>query len=67
MNLAHIIDSHPGEATALISRGRITTYGTLRDQVGAARGALVELGVGKGDAVALLCGNTRYFVVAYLA
>lgn len=67
MNLAHIIDPHPGEATALISRGRITTYGVLRDQVAAARGALVELGVGKGDVVALLCGNSRYFVVAYLA
>jgi long-chain acyl-CoA synthetase len=25
------------------------------------------MGVGKGDVVALLCGNTRYFVVSYLA
>lgn len=67
MNLAHIIDGHPSDATALISRGRVTTYGALRDQVGAARGAFTALGVGKGDVVVLLCGNSRYFVVAYLA
>ena len=31
------------------------------------RGGLAALGVGAGDRVALLCGNGRYFVVAYLA
>ena len=31
------------------------------------RGALTRHGVGKGDVVALLCGNSRYFVVSYLA
>jgi len=67
VNLAHIIEGHPADSTALISRGRITTYGALRDQVAAARGALSELGVGKGDVVVLLCGNSRYFLVAYLA
>ncbi|MGA0863206.1 MAG: class I adenylate-forming enzyme family protein [Ilumatobacteraceae bacterium] len=67
MNLAHIIDSHPADATALVSRGRTTTYGSLREQVAAARGAFAELGVSKGDVVVLLCGNSRYFVVAYLA
>lgn len=67
MNLAHIIDGHPATATALISRGRVTTYGTLREQVAAARGAFADAGVGKGDVVALLCGNSRYFVVGYLA
>ena len=67
MNLAHIIEAHPADANALVSRGRVTSYGTLREQVAAARGAFSELGVAKGDVVVLLCGNSRYFVVAYLA
>jgi long-chain acyl-CoA synthetase len=67
VNLADIIESHDAESVALISRGRPTTYGALRDQVAAFRGGLIELGVGCGDRVALLCGNGRYFVVSYLA
>lgn len=67
MNLAHIIDTHPDDALALISRGRPTTYGQLRQQVASMRGELLRLGVSKGDVVALLCGNSRYFVVSYLA
>ncbi len=67
MNLAHIIDSHPADKVAIISRGRPTTYGSLREQVAHVRGGLVALGVGKGDRVALLCSNGRYFVDLYLA
>lgn len=67
MNLAHIIDPHPADHIALYSRGRPTTYGVLRDQVAHLRGGLAELGVGRGDRVALLCGNGRYFVDMYLA
>jgi long-chain acyl-CoA synthetase len=67
MNLSEIIDGHDADSTALISRGRATTYGQLRAQVGAMRGALARHGVGKGDVVVLLCGNSRYFVVSYLA
>ena len=67
MNLAHIIDNHPDDSLALISRGRPTTYGQLRNQVASMRGELQRLGVNKGDVVALLCGNSRYFVVSYLA
>ena len=67
MNLAHIIDEHPDDSLALISRGRPTTYGQLRSQVASMRGELQRLGVSKGDVVALLCGNSRYFVVSYLA
>lgn len=67
MNLAHIIDPHPADQVAIISRGRLTTYGALRDQVAHVRGGLAALGVGKGDRVALLCGNGRYFVDLYLA
>ena len=67
MNLASIIDPHEATATAIISRGRVTTYGQLRQQVEAFRGSLVEMGVQRNDRVALMCGNGRWFVVGYLA
>jgi long-chain acyl-CoA synthetase len=67
VNLSQIIDNHPSDSVALISRGRPTTYGALRDQVGSLRTEFTKLGIGKGDVVALLCGNSRYFVVSYLA
>jgi long-chain acyl-CoA synthetase len=67
VNLAHIIDPHPADKVAIISRGRPTTYGVLREQVEHARAGLANLGVGKGDRVALLCSNGRYFVDLYLA
>src|SRR5690606_35380865 len=67
VNLATIIDPHPGEATALISRGRETDYDTLRTQVAALRGALVEMGLEPGERLAIIAGNNWYFVVSYLA
>ncbi len=67
MNLAHVIDEHDASRVALISRSRPTTYGALRDQVAHVRGGLAALGVERGDRVVLLCGNGRYFVLAYLA
>lgn len=67
MNLANIIEGHAADKIALISRNRETTYAALRDQVASARGGLSALGLGKGDAVALLVGNNRHFVVTYLA
>lgn len=67
LNLASIIDAHEADSIALISRGRPTTYGELRQQVEAFRGSLNQLGVKPGDRIALLCGNGRWFVVAYLA
>ena len=67
MNLAHIIDAHPAERVALFSRGRPTTYGALREQVAHVRGGLAAAGLGKGDCIALLCNNGRYFVDLYLA
>ena len=67
MNLAHIIDDHDADAIALIWRGRTTTYGQLREQVADCRGGLASLGVGAGDRVALLLGNSPHFVVSYLA
>lgn len=67
MNLSSIIEGHRDDSVAIISRGRPTTYGALVQQVASLRGALADLGVGKGDVVALLCGNSRYFVVSYMA
>ncbi|MFM8380767.1 MAG: AMP-binding protein, partial [Actinomycetota bacterium] len=67
LNLASIVDAHPAEQVAIISRGRATTYGDLRQQIEAFRGSLTQLGVKPGDRVAMLCGNGRWFVVAYLA
>jgi long-chain acyl-CoA synthetase len=67
VNLADLIDPHPADAVALISRNRITTYGELRDQVAHARGGLAALGVQRDDRVALVCANGSEFVVAYLA
>ena len=67
VNLAHMIDEHPTDKVAFISRGRETTYGSLRDEVAALRGGFQGLGIGKGDPVVLLASNGRFFVVSYLA
>src|SRR5215472_13843662 len=67
MNLATILDGHPDDDTALLSRGRTTTYGELRSQVAALRGGLVGAGLEPGDRLAVLAGNNWYFVATYLA
>jgi long-chain acyl-CoA synthetase len=67
VNLAHIIDSHPDDHVAIFSRGRPTTYGELRAQVGHVRGGLARIGLQPGDRIVLLCGNGRFFVDLYLA
>jgi long-chain acyl-CoA synthetase len=67
VNLASIVDGHEDSRPAIVSRGRVTDYGTLRSQVAGLRGSLVALGVGRNDRVALVCGNSRAFVVSYLA
>jgi long-chain acyl-CoA synthetase len=67
MNLATLIDPHPADDVALISRGSPTTYGELRAEVAGLRGGLANLGIADGDRVALLCGNGPTFVRAYLA
>ena len=67
MNLATIIDAHPADAVALISRGRNTTYGALREQAAGYRGGLIDLGLEPGDRVGIVCGNNWYFVATYLA
>ena len=67
MNLASIIEPHDAASVALISRGHVTTYGELRDQVAGLRGGLVGLGIEAGDRVGILCANNWYFVSSYLA
>lgn len=67
MNLATILDPHPADAVALVSRGKPTSYGTLREQVAGLRGGLVGLGLEPGDRIGLACGNNWYFVASYLA
>lgn len=67
MNVARMIEPHPADSIALISRNRETTYGQLRDQADRVRGGLVAQGIAAGDRVAILCENNRYFVVSYLA
>jgi long-chain acyl-CoA synthetase len=67
MNLATIVEPHPADAVALISRGKTTTYGTLREQVAGLRGGLVELGLEPGDRVGIVAANNWYFVASYLA
>lgn len=62
-----MIEGHPGDAVALVSRGRETDYATLRAQVGALRGGLAGLGLEPGDRLAIVAGNNWYFVVTYLA
>jgi long-chain acyl-CoA synthetase len=67
MNLASILEPHPDDAVALVSRRRRTTYAELRAQVAALRGGFAELGVTPGDRVGIACGNNWYFAVSYLA
>lgn len=67
MNIASVIETHPADAPALISRGKVTTYGDLRRQAGELRHGLIGLGVQPGDRVALVAANNWFFVVGYLA
>ncbi len=67
LNLSHIVEGHAPERVALISRNRPTTYSELVDQIAQLRGGLAGIGIGVGDRVGIVCGNTRHFVITYLA
>src|SRR5258708_30697649 len=67
MNFANIIERHPESSPALISQGRVTTYGQLKRQVEELRGGLVRAGLEPGDRLAIVTSNTWFFVVSYLA
>jgi long-chain acyl-CoA synthetase len=66
VNLAQICADHPADAVALISRGKETTYGELREQAGRLRGGLVAAGIEPGDRVAIIAANNWYFVISWL-
>ncbi|HTI74921.1 MAG TPA: AMP-binding protein, partial [Mycobacterium sp.] len=55
------------EHDALITPDRRLTFAELRDEVRRAAAALVDLGVGAGDRVAIWSPNTWHWVVACLA
>jgi long-chain acyl-CoA synthetase len=67
VNLASVIEPHPDEAPAIVSRGKVTTYGELRRQVGELRHGLHGLGIEPGDRVAIMSANNWFFAVSYLA
>jgi long-chain acyl-CoA synthetase len=67
VNLASLAEQHPADRRALISRGKVTTWGELQEQAAALRGGLTRLGLEPGDRVAVICANNWYFVVSYLA
>ncbi len=66
MNIASLVETHPADSVALVSRGRETTYGQLAEQASRLRGGLADLGIGSGDRVAIIANNNWYFVVSYL-
>jgi len=67
VNLATVLDGHPPERAALVSRRRRTTYGELRAQVDDLRAGLAELGLAAGDRVGIVSANNWFFVVTYFA
>jgi long-chain acyl-CoA synthetase len=67
VNLAAVIENHPADDVAIVSRGDPTTFGTLRTQVAELRGGFTRLGIEPGDRVAMVAANNWVFVVSYLA
>ena len=67
MNLATLLEDHPGDRTALVASGDRISYGRLRDEIDAVRGVLAGLGLAEGDRIAILCGTNPRFVRAWFA
>lgn len=65
MNIATLLEDHPGSRTAIVSAGDRVTYGRLRAEIAAVRAVLVGLGLEAGDRVAILCGTNTRFVHAW--
>jgi long-chain acyl-CoA synthetase len=66
VNLAGIIESHPGDSVALIEGTESVTYDTLRERVARFAGGLAAAGLTPGDRVAISLPSGSDFVVAYL-
>jgi long-chain acyl-CoA synthetase len=67
VNLATLLDDHPGDRTAIVAGGDRISYGRLRDEIDATRGVLAGLGLDPGDPIAILCGTNPRFVRAWFA
>lgn len=67
VNLATLLEDHPGDRTALVAGGDRISYGRLRDEIDAMRGVLSGLGLEPGDPIAILCGTNPRFVRAWFA
>ncbi|MGB9904939.1 MAG: AMP-binding protein, partial [Desulfotomaculales bacterium] len=61
-----VAEEHP-EKTALVFFGRRITYRELARYIDALAAAMAEMGVEKGDKVALLLPNCPQYVIAYYA
>ena len=66
VNLAGILDGQPADAVALVDADGELTYGELAEQVGRVRGGLLAAGLVADDRLAIVCGNERRFVLAWL-
>lgn len=67
MTLAHLLETQPDDAVALIEGDQSTTYAELRDLVARTRAGLVAAGLAPRDRVAVVCANQRAAVVGVLA
>jgi long-chain acyl-CoA synthetase len=67
LNLASLIDPHPAASRALCGTEGWLTWGDVRKWTRSVASGLTNLGVGKGDRVAIAWPTSMEFVVAYLA
>lgn len=67
MNLFNSICDHDPDSTAIVFNKSELTYGALREATLKMAGAIDELGVRRGDRVALLLNDSPEFVEAFLA
>jgi acyl-CoA synthetase (AMP-forming)/AMP-acid ligase II len=70
MNLGYLLQNSAGkypEKTALVSDEGRWTYKELNQRTNRLAGAMLNAGLKKGDRIAILLYNSRYFVEAYFA
>lgn len=68
LNLASVIEHHARlspEREAIVWNDMRMSYGQLNSLSNKVAGALVDMGIGHGDKVALSCPNLPYFPVVY--
>jgi long-chain acyl-CoA synthetase len=67
VNLAGLVEAHAGDRRALHDGGSWIDWSGVRGRAKSVAAALVNLGVGPGDRVAIAWPTSAEFVVAYLA